>query len=429
MKNVMVLFLMFIWIALNSKILLVPESSPTINAAINTAAKGDTIILKPGIYKETILIKEKNLTIASKFILAHDKKYIMNTIVNGEGKNSAVSFLDCPSRSYFIGVSVINGYGKKGGGILIENSDADLLNLNIIQNSSVSKGGGIYVYKSNVNMVDDVIKGNSSIGVGAGGGGIYATESTIDLYNVDILENLSFLGGGIYSSNGDMSLKNVNIKKNSVDSKAGGLYLIDSQNSTLKNVKITENSAFKEGGTSGGLCLENANPIIANVRISKNIAFKAGGIYLAYSNPKFINCLIDGNKARDSAGAIYCYHSNPKFVNVTVADNSSQKTGGMLCERMSKPEIINSIFWNNANDDFSKDFMSNITISYSIVEKQFAGKDVYHKPPSFVDVKNGDYHLSSVSFGINLGNPQKKYNDRNGSRNDMGCYGGKLNNW
>ena len=430
MKNTLIIIsLVFVWISLSSKILMVPESSPTINEAINVATKGDTIILKPGIYKETLLIKEKNLTIASKFILAHDKKYTMSTVINGEGKNSVVSFLDCPDRSYIVGVSIINGYGKKGGGILIENSDVDLLNLNVIQNSSTNKGGGIYIYNSNVNMVDDVIKGNSAIGVGAGGGGIYATGSSIDLYNVDVLENLSFLGGGIYSSNNDISLKNVNIKKNSADSKAGGFYLINSKTPTLKNVNIIENSAFKVGGVSGGLCLENTDPIIVNMRVSKNIAFKGGGVYLAYSNPQFVNSLIDGNKAKDYAGAVYCYHSNPEFVNTTIADNSSKKTGGILCERMSKPIITNSILWNNGDESFSKDFMSNLTISYSIISGQLLGKNVYHKAPSFLDAKNGDYHLTSVSFGLDIGNPQKKYNDRNGSRNDMGCYGGKLNNW
>jgi len=50
MKKILIIIsLTFIWIALDSKILVVPESSPTINEAINVAAKGDTIILKPGI--------------------------------------------------------------------------------------------------------------------------------------------------------------------------------------------------------------------------------------------------------------------------------------------------------------------------------------------------------------------------------------------
>ncbi|MBI4354659.1 MAG: right-handed parallel beta-helix repeat-containing protein, partial [Candidatus Omnitrophica bacterium] len=44
--------------------------------------------------------------------------------------------------------------------------------------------------------------------------------------------------------------------------------------------------------------------------------------------------------------------------------------------------------------------------------------------PKFVSADRGDYHLQPNSPCINAGHPDAKYNDKDGSRNDMGIYGG-----
>ena len=45
-------------------------------------------------------------------------------------------------------------------------------------------------------------------------------------------------------------------------------------------------------------------------------------------------------------------------------------------------------------------------------------------PDNDTNPDNDDYHLQSGSLCINAGDPVLQYNDKDGSRNDMGAYGG-----
>ena len=44
--------------------------------------------------------------------------------------------------------------------------------------------------------------------------------------------------------------------------------------------------------------------------------------------------------------------------------------------------------------------------------------------PLFVDPENSDFRLEAESPAINSGHPGNEYKDSNGSRNDMGAFGG-----
>jgi len=44
--------------------------------------------------------------------------------------------------------------------------------------------------------------------------------------------------------------------------------------------------------------------------------------------------------------------------------------------------------------------------------------------PKFTDSANGDFTLQATSPAINAGPPDPQYNDRDGTRNDIGMFGG-----
>ena len=64
-------------------VITVPGDQPSIQGGINAAAEGDTILVAPGTYFENIKVFEKNVVVASQYILDGDELFIENTIIDG----------------------------------------------------------------------------------------------------------------------------------------------------------------------------------------------------------------------------------------------------------------------------------------------------------------------------------------------------------
>ncbi|HLE32766.1 MAG TPA: hypothetical protein VJB38_09175, partial [Bacteroidota bacterium] len=67
-------------IAQAQQLIRVPHDKPTIQAAINTARVGDTVLVDHGLYYENVRIN-KNIVLASRFILDQDTSHISRTII------------------------------------------------------------------------------------------------------------------------------------------------------------------------------------------------------------------------------------------------------------------------------------------------------------------------------------------------------------
>ena len=94
-------------------------------------------------------------------------------------------------------------------------------------------------------------------------------------------------------------------------------------------------------------------------------------------------------------------------------------SGAITLAHNSSANINNSIFWGN-NNGFG---IFEPSVSYSLIQ------GIEDTDPLFVDPSNGDYSLQAGSPCIDTGNPSSEYNDTDGSRNDMGAYGGPKGSW
>lgn len=83
---------MFSIYPLHARILNVPSEYTTIQAGINAAVDGDTVLVQPARYRENINFADKNIIVASLFLQTRNELHIWQTIIDGKGAGSAVSF-------------------------------------------------------------------------------------------------------------------------------------------------------------------------------------------------------------------------------------------------------------------------------------------------------------------------------------------------
>ena len=446
----------------------------TIQSGIDAADNGDLIIVKEGTYYEKINFNGKNITIASLFFITQDPSYISQTIIDGSQSYGSLVIFENDENSTCVlnGFTITNGTAYTGGGgIYCSSSSPSLTNITITGNSTHEDGGGIYCYYSDPTLTNVTLTDNSA---DSNGGGIRCSYSSPILTNVTITDNSASNGGGIFLSTYPASLENVIITGNYASVDGGGIYC-SSSSPSLTNVTISDNSASVDGG---GIYCYNSYISLSIVTISGNIASNGGGLSCFYSSPTLTKVTITGNTATGTGylyyggGGISCEESNPSLTNVIITGNTSYLLGGGIyswsnsylgltnvtitgntseyydggggisCWDNSTVSIINCILWNDTPHEIAFYYYGEpnlIYISYSDIQGGLSGIDTnnngtvnwqtgnINSNPLFIN--SGDFHLQTGSPCINAGNPATQYNDPDGSRNDMGAYGGPGGDW
>lgn len=237
----------------------VPIDQPTIQAGINAAIAGDTVLVEPGTYFENINFRGKNIVVTSRYFLAHDITMIHSTVING----SVPAFPDTGSCVLIISgedtTAVLQGFTLTGGTgtSWTDEHGAGLYN----------EGGGILIALSSPTIQYNIIRNNNvnrTIGVSTGGGGIRMGDGSPRIYNNFITRNAGMYGGGIVSNYATPIIRNNIIAKNVVSPAiagrptfGGGGVWINNQPARLDNNTIVENSASGTGtapaGRGGGI--------------------------------------------------------------------------------------------------------------------------------------------------------------------------------
>ena len=272
----------------------------TIQAALDAAVSGDTIVADDGTYAESItfpngmLITLKSLNDASSTFI---------TGVDGSATVTCSNCLDTTALEGFTinhesgdtgrGITITNGYltinncnisdnsvtDGDGGAIYNDHSILTVTNSEISGNSSANYAGGIYHWYGTLTITGSTISGNSSA---ADGGGIYLEQDTITITGSTISGNTAATGngGGIYNE-GTITITDSEISGNTAATDAGGIY--NHGTLTITGSEISGNSA----PDGGGIYIYDSSPIIKDNTISGNTAStgNGGGIYIESGTP------------------------------------------------------------------------------------------------------------------------------------------------
>jgi len=424
-------FLFILNLSLPASVINVPADQPSIQAGINAATNGDTVLVADSTYYENIKFMGKAITVASHFLVDDDTSHISNTIIDGSQPSnpnigSVVSFsAGEDTNSALCGFTITNGTGtlfyygyqvRSGGGIYCLNSGASIENNKIINNSvshNSASGGGISVISTSSIIVHANVKGNeiknniiNGINESEGGGTFFWNSGGKLIGNVinnnsSVCSNSRAWGGAVFFRS-----------TASIPQPAFVIFIDNQVSNNLASGTDTSPTGYY-GALGGGLFVLSTNALISSNIISHNKisgVYNAGGAGIYISNVSIItkinNNIISYNRVLQGtgwgSGLFIDYLCSPSIINNTITFNDATYGGG-ICSSNSNSVVMNSIIWGNQapNDPSIHVVSGSINVVHSdIQDTLWPGQGNINLDPLFAP---DSIHLSSVSPCLGAG--------------------------
>ena len=268
----------------------VPGRYATIQAAIDDAGPGDTVIIAPDTYtgdgNRDIKLRGKAITVRSTD--PEDPNIVAATVVDAQGTESEwhrgfeIRSHEGPD-SVVAGLTITGGWEGYAGGILCFRSGPTITHCVIVGNYTFLDGGGIACLLCEdfqITIANCTIKQNTA---DARGGGIFAASGAIEIVHCRIVENettetaLPYGGGGVFANQSHhVTIENCTISGNRTVSYGGGIFArFVYQGLTVSNCTIVGNSDSENGG----------------------------GIHAEYTPVDLTNCIVWGNQPNQIRGS------------------------------------------------------------------------------------------------------------------------------
>jgi hypothetical protein len=380
----------------------VPGTYPTIQAALDAAQDGDTVLVQPGTYNESLVFPNAAVTLESAGGSAV-------TTIDATGLQARVILIVASPSVTVRGFTITGGNVQDvgyGGGVYTSAVATTIQDCRIIDNvltgNGFAQGGGIYA-ATPTQLVGCEIRDNHVVGIdGLGGGGAGAVTATGCL----LADNSAYRGGG--AAGGIWS--HCTFEGNVAVGDGGGFY------SFLGGGPI--DCLFKanvSGGSGGGCAINSVGGLLAVVQLQGctflgNVAGGAGGgaalsasADMGGATVSVVNCIFAGNEAVYGDG----------FVGSTLGVGGFGGTCVSCCTLdgdallAENTVLVEHVIARNpsAGGPFQLPFGGTLTVSWSDVQGGWVGLGNFDSDPLFVNPAAGDYHLSVGSPCIDAGDP------------------------
>lgn len=175
----------------------VPAELPTIEAALDSAESGDTILLADGVYTGP---GNHDIIFPCKSVILKSENGPLQTIIDCEGSSTSqhfgFQFINCDSVPRIEGITIRNGYYNMGAAIFCQSFSPNISQCIFVQNYATVSGGAVRCKSASPRFDSCTIVRNAT---GMAGAGFFLIANAQPVINNTIISN-SPSGEAIYSS-------------------------------------------------------------------------------------------------------------------------------------------------------------------------------------------------------------------------------------
>ncbi len=353
----------------------------------NLIDDGDSIKIYPGVFRGHFQFLDKDVTIKSITIPEM-------TLLGGLNTFGSVVEINAGKLE---GLTIIGGEALYGGGVWAKGNT--IIQDCIIRNNRAKEdvnASGPYLYPA------------------GRGGGVYLQDEA-QMIESRVTRNFSQREGGGVLTDGNNKIIRCKIDKNKIYARFPGNSFNCAGINQAEGTLIIRNSIISRNettGSGGGLGVGGYAEVYNSLFVkNKGAAGGAGILISSEGTADIINCVLYKNRSAASSGGWW---------------GGSNYSGSIAM--LGSMSVINTIAWGNAGGVDSRLYPQN-SIYTDTDEFQFvSGEGNLFENPLFEDASHGNFELQATSPCRNAGHTGDIYDNPNGSRNDMGIYGGPYGN-
>jgi parallel beta-helix repeat protein len=342
----------------------VPQDIATIQAAINAAQNGDTVLVAPGTYVESIDFLGKAITVTSEQGPGVTKidANLADAVVKATSGETRASVLSGFTLTHGLPGAIQTGY-----------QSSPTISGNVLADNRVCNGSAaIQIWNGGSPLIQNNVISTNTCDPGAGGSGIFVVSGASS--SPQILDNV------ISNHRGT------------------GISLLSGGTTTIRGNTITGNGGAP-GVEGGGIQIGNFSDVdIINNVITGNSSLRGGGIHWLTPSgtrgPLLVNNTIAGNDSAEGSG-IYAdgFDAQTLLVNNIIVAKAGQTA--VVCGNLN--DINPPIF------QFNDVYSPSGALYAGICTDQTGHNGNISADPLFVNPSVADYHLPASSPAINAG--------------------------
>jgi predicted outer membrane repeat protein len=340
----------------------VPSVCPTIQAGVDSAAVGDTVLVACGTYYEHDIVMKSGVCLTSETGEASC------ATIDAEQMGRGIYCRNVGSATSIVGFTITGGLAtgtatqdSLGGGIYCEDSSPTLANCAFLYNHADLAGGGLSggsdpgralwsrrlrqarelssLVRSGPTVTDCTFSENSSIG----GGGAFLGLASSTVSRCTFYGNTGERGGALYCASDESDLNDCVFFGNQSDNSGGAMYISAWSSTSVTDCDFLHNTSARHGGAVRSE--QNASPTFTGVTFERNVAVWSGGAALCEDGSvTFDHVEFKTNTCGGAGGGIRCNLSaSATLTNATFYNNVAAHGSAVYCSGGTSASLSNCI--------------------------------------------------------------------------------------